>query len=194
VADGDSRDPRLAGLIEAAARGEQKAFDALYAATIGRVYGLALRIVRSREAAEEVAIDVFVQVWHKASTYDAARGSPLAWLLTICRSRALDYLRRADPAEAHPDPASQAADDAPGRSPDPQDLLLACEGQARLRRALATLEPLQRQLIALAFFRGHTHAEIAAQARLPLGTVKTAIRRALRKLRAQLETTDGTPP
>jgi RNA polymerase sigma-70 factor (ECF subfamily) len=170
------------------ARGESQALAALYEAALGRVYGLALRIVRTREAAEEVAIDVFVQAWRTAATYDALRGAPLTWLLTICRSRALDHLRRAEPADPHPDPESLAAADPLARSTDPQDLLLACEGEARLKRALESLTALQRQLIALAFFRGLTHQEIAAHARLPLGSVKTYIRRALAQLRAELGT------
>jgi RNA polymerase sigma-70 factor (ECF subfamily) len=184
----EARDRQLAELIEAMARGESQALATLYEAALGRVYGLALRIVRTREAAEEVAIDVFVQAWRTAATYDALRGAPLTWLLTICRSRALDYLRRAEPADPHPDPESLAAADPLARSTDPQDLLLACEGEARLKRALESLTALQRQLIALAFFRGLTHQEIAAHARLPLGSVKTYIRRALAQLRAELGT------
>ena len=184
----EARDRQLAELIQAMARGESQALAALYEAALGRVYGLALRIVRTREAAEEVAIDVFVQAWRTAATYDALRGAPLTWLLTICRSRALDHLRRAEPADPHPDPESLAAADPLARSTDPQDLLLACEGEARLKRALESLTALQRQLIALAFFRGLTHQEIAAHARLPLGSVKTYIRRALAQLRAELGT------
>lgn len=184
----DMRDRELAALIAAIARGESDARARLYESTLGRVYGLALRIVRTREAAEEVAIDVYVQAWRTAATYDALRGGPVTWLLTICRSRALDYLRRAEPADPHPDPETLKAADAFARSGDPQDLLLACEGEARLKRALGSLSGLQRQLIALAFFRGLTHQEIAAHARLPLGSVKTYIRRALAQLRAELGT------
>ena len=90
--------------IAAVASHDQRALADLYDATVSRVYGLALRIVRSRQAAEEVAADVYVQVWKSAASFDPTRGKPVAWLLTICRSRALDYLRREDPADVHPEP------------------------------------------------------------------------------------------
>jgi len=184
----EERDRQLAMLIGAIARGEDRALEAVYAQTVGRVFGLALRIVRQREAAEEVAIDVYLQVWRTAATFDALRGGPLSWLLTICRSRALDHLRRAGLAARPVEPATLDRGHEPERSDDPQDLLAACEAQARLTRALGSLTALQRQLIALAFFRGLTHQEIAAHARLPLGSVKTYIRRALAQLRAALGT------
>ena len=182
------RDRQLAMLIEAVAKGDSVALEKVYAQTLGRVFGLALRIVRRREAAEEVAVDVYLQVWRTARTFDALRGGPLTWLLTICRSRALDLLRRDDPAIVHPEPEALATTPDARQGEDPLDLLAACEGNARLARALAALTPLQRQLIALAFFRGLTHSEIAAHSRLPLGSVKTYIRRALAQLRAELGT------
>lgn len=180
------RDRELARLIAAVARGDSQALRRLHELTVGRVYGLALRIVRTRESAEEVAIDAFVQVWRTAARYDPSRGAPLAWLLTITRTRALDSLRRAERAVPHPDPAVLEDVDGTDRAEDPQDLLLAVEGHDALLRALQRLSSLQRQLIALAFFRGLTHQEIAAHARLPLGSVKTYIRRALAQLRAEL--------
>jgi RNA polymerase sigma-70 factor (ECF subfamily) len=185
----EDRDRQLAALIEAIARGESPALEKLYGETLGRVYGLALRIVRRREIAEEVVVDVYLQVWRTAARFDPLRGSPLAWLLTICRSRALDGLRREDPALVHPEPEVLGTRGGEERGDDPRDLLAACEGSERLERALASLGGLQRQLIALAFFRGLTHREIAAQSRLPLGSVKTYIRRALAQLRAELGTT-----
>ncbi len=182
------RNRQLALLIAAIAEGNAAALQKLHDATLGRVYGLALRIVRTREAAEEVAIDTFLQVWRTAPTYDRMRGGPLTWLLTICRSRALDYLRRAEPADPHPDPETLRSAEALSGGDDPQDLLVAVEGRSALLRALEQLSALQRQLIALAFFRGLTHQEIAARERLPLGSVKTYIRRALAQLRTHLGT------
>ena len=158
---------------------------ALYDATIGRVYSLALRITRKPEAAEEVVADVYLQVWRKAATYDAARGRALTWLLTICHSRALDQLRRKDEADAHPDPDTLRPDLADGRN-DPLDILQALENQSAIYSALQTLNPIQRQLIALAFFKGLSHQETADQSGLPLGTVKTHIRHALAQLRQTL--------
>jgi RNA polymerase sigma factor (sigma-70 family) len=184
---GNRNDQALAAAIASIAKGDERALEALYDETVGRVFGLALRIVRNRESAEEVTEDVFIQVWRSAATFDAARGAPIAWLLTICRSRALDHLRRAEPALAHPDPQSlREAVDAE-HDDDPQNLLAAARDHALLKRALESLTPQQRQLLALAFFRGFTHQEIAAHSGLPLGSVKTWIRRALAVLRKELE-------
>ena len=185
-----ARDRRLGDALAGVARGETRALEQLYRETVGRVYGIAIRIVRAHEAAEEVAEDVYVQVWRTASRFDPARGSPIAWLLTIARSRALDYLRRDEPAFPHPDPQSLAGPDEAGGGGNPQDLLLACEAQGEVARALARLDPRARQLLALAFFRGLSHQEIALHAGLPLGTVKTHIRRALATLRETLAAAD----
>lgn len=173
------------GLLAAIARQDEAALAVLYDATISRVYGLALRITRKPEAAEEVVADVYHQVWRKAAAYDAARGRALTWLLTICYSRALDQLRRKDEAESHPDPETLrpalAEDDS-----DPLDILQAIENQSAIHAALQNLKPLQRQLIALAFFKGLSHQETAEQSGLPLGSVKTHIRHALAQLRQAL--------
>lgn len=173
------------GLLAAIVRQDEPALAALYDATIGRVYSLALRITRKPEAAEEVVADVYLQVWRKAATYDAARGRALTWLLTICHSRALDQLRRKDEADAHPDPDTLRPDLADGGN-DPLDILQALENQSAIYSALQTLNPIQRQLIALAFFKGLSHQETADQSGLPLGTVKTHIRHALAQLRQTL--------
>jgi RNA polymerase sigma-70 factor (ECF subfamily) len=170
--------------LAAMARRDEAALAAFYDATVGRVYGLALRITRQPESAAEVASDVYLQVWRRADRYDATRGMVLTWLMTICRTRALDHLRRADEAETHPEPEALRAE-APEQT-SAQDLLSAVQEHAALHAALAKLEPVQRQLIALAFFRGMSHQEIAAHARLPLGTVKTYIRKALAVMREHL--------
>ena len=174
----------LVDLLHGIAGGEQRALARLHELTIGRVYGLALRIVRKPEAAEEIAGDVYLQVWKSASSFTEERGHPLAWLMVITRSRALDHLRRADDAESHPDPESlahYALDEN-----DPHNLLAATQSNAALRAALADLSPMQRQLLALAFFRGMSHSDIAGHMRMPLGTVKTHVRRALAALHAAL--------
>jgi RNA polymerase sigma factor (sigma-70 family) len=181
----DADEPFLRSCIAAVGRGDEAAFGALYDATLGRVYGLALRITRNAQSAEEVAEDAYWQVWRQALRFDPARGNAMAWLLTIVRSRALDSLRRDDEATAHPEPETLIAADAAPEG-DPQDLLAATQRDRALHAALATLEPLPRQLLALAFFRGLTHEEIAAQTVLPLGTVKSHIRRALTTLKGRL--------
>lgn len=176
---------RLRGWIKQISRGDEQALGQLYDATLGRVYGLALRITRNRQAAEEVAEDVYWQVWRQALRFDAARGNALTWLLTITRSRALDSLRRDDEADSHPEPETLIAAEV-SKEGDPQDLLEATQRDHRLHAALAQLEALPRQLVALAFFRGLTHEEIASQTELPLGTVKSHIRRALAALKCVL--------
>ena len=169
------------------AAGEQRALERFYRLTIGRVFGLALRIVRNRATAEEVAEDVYVQVWHTAATYDPLRCTPLGWALVICRSRAIDTLRRADKAIVDPDP-TERLDAVAQLVPGLQDLLQATQEHAALHAALTRLQPVQRQILGLAFFRGLTHTEIAATTHLPLGTIKSHVRRALAVLREELGT------
>jgi RNA polymerase sigma-70 factor (ECF subfamily) len=180
------RESRLRAAILGMARREEPALRTLYDATVSRVYGLALRITRTAASAEDVVAEVYHQSWRDAARFDPTRGSALTWLLTMCRSRAIDHLRRRDEAELHEDPESLTeapSDDAR----DPQNLLLAVERDGALYSALEALTPVQRQMVALAFFRGLSHQEIADHSRIPLGTVKTHIRKALEVLRGALE-------
>ena len=174
----------LRDCIARVVRQDQQALAELYETMAGRVYGLALRITRQVQTAEEVTEDCFWQVWRQAPRFDPARGAAVAWIMTIARSRALDALRRADTAEPLGEDRLATIEAEDGS--DPQDLLDAVEKQHRLHAALRDLEPLPRQLVALAFFRGLSHEEIAGQMGLPLGTVKSHIRRALLRLRELL--------
>lgn len=162
--------------------GDQRALASFYDATVSRVYGLALRITQNAAAAEDVVAEVYIQVWRAADQYDPTRGPVLAWMLVMCRSRALDYLRRLESAVSMAEPEvlleHTALDGA-----NPQDLFLASEQNTILRQALNGLAPIQRQLLALAFFRGLSHQEIAEQTALPLGTIKSHIRRGLTVMR-----------
>ncbi len=181
-----SAEAQMQTWIIAVAEHDEQALAQLYEATLSRVYGLALRITRNPQAAEEVSEDVYWQVWREAPRFDSQRGNVIAWLLMIARSRALDYLRKADSALLCEAPEllliDKSADDG-----DPQDLLSATQENLLLNQALQQLDPIQRQLIAMAFFRGLTHEEITAFTGMALGTVKSHIRRALRQLRDVLE-------
>jgi RNA polymerase sigma-70 factor (ECF subfamily) len=185
VAENTRVGPDLRALLVRAAAGEQEAFTRLYDATSGAVYGLALRILRDSAEAEEVALDVFLQVWRDAGRYDPARGSPLTWLLLLTRSRAIDRLRARGPvrrAETALDEGDGPADAAHG----PGEASWVAQQGAIVRRALAELPVEQRLAIELAFFEGLTHVEISERLSLPVGTTKTRIRLGMTKLREAL--------
>lgn len=165
---------------------DEAALGEIYDATASRVYALALRITGQSQAAEEVVSDVYFQIWQQAQRYDPARGTVLTWLLTICRSRALDSLRRRELAETHAQPQDLQPDQFCEQR-DPLELLLIVEQNSSLHRALATLNKTQRMLLALAFFKGLTHQEIAAHIGMPLGSVKTSLRKAVQVLKALLQ-------
>jgi RNA polymerase sigma-70 factor (ECF subfamily) len=181
---------QLQAWIQRVTRQDEAAFAALYEACVGRVYSIALRITRNAAQAEEVTEDTFWQTWREAPRFDPTRGTALAWILTIARSRALDSLRARDPAELVED--VEALHEArSGHDASPLDLLGAMQSDHALHHALSQLEAQPRQLIALAFFKGLTHDEIAAQTGMPLGTVKSHIRRGLTTLKTLLGDSAG---
>ena len=175
-------DGLLRDCLEAICEQDQKALARFYDLTVSRVYSVALRIVRNDDIAEEVVLDVYMQIWRDAARYDDSRGRVLGWVLIIARSRALDLLRRQDEAFSHPDPYDLVAEPETGQR-GPQDLLEGTQSNTALHAAMEQLTPLQRQLLSLAFFRGLTHSEIVEHSGIPLGSVKTHIRRALSVLR-----------
>jgi len=178
-------DAQLLEWIDAIVDHDERALTALYDATLSRVYGIVHRLVRKAALAEEVVEDTYFQVWRQAVRFDPARGRPLTWLLGMARSRAIDTLRR----EARFQHDSLDADEmaaAEDATPAADDLLDVARGHADLHRALMLLQAQPRQLVALAFLRGLSHEEIAVETQLPLGTVKSQIRRALVTLRQLL--------
>ncbi|ATG89787.1 sigma-70 family RNA polymerase sigma factor [Methylomonas koyamae] len=172
---------QLQSWIAAIVDQDQSALERLYDCLVEQVYGLALRITGRAQIAEEVAQDTFWQVWRQAPRFDPARGSVRAWVMTMARSRALDALRQLDSKQTELEEETLAALAAPAAQ-RPADLLGAVQQGHLLHAALAQLEPLPRQLLALAFFRGLSHDEIAESCGLPLGTVKSHIRRALQSM------------
>lgn len=175
----------LAALLGGVARGDQSALAHLYEQTSSLVYGLASRILGDPFAAEDVTIEVYTQIFRRASTYDRGRGTPLAWLLMLARSRAIDRLRADAQRRQREQPLEMAAE---ARSPaaDPEEVSAAAEMRRLVRAALAALTLEQRQVIEIAYYSGLSHSEIAARVGQPLGTVKTRIRTGMILLRDHL--------
>lgn len=178
-------EPQLAAWIEAIASQDERALAFLYDATFARVYGLVQRIVRDAALAEEVVEDAYFQVWRQAARFDPARGRALTWLLAMARSRAIDALRR-EARFAHDALDDEGQLETASTQPPQDELLDLARHCADLHQALLLLGAQPRQLVLLSFFRGLSHEEIAEQMALPLGTVKSQIRRALLALRGAL--------
>jgi RNA polymerase sigma-70 factor (ECF subfamily) len=176
-------DAELVKWIAQVCERDEKALAALYDVLVSKVYGLVLRIVGQRQLAEEVTEDVFWQIWRQAPRFDVERGSPRAWVMTMARSRALDALRRLKSVSTF---ESELVGEEESMEQNPIDLLVAVEQNTHLHQALGKIEALPRQLVSLAFFKGLSHEEIASHTGLPLGTVKSHIRRALLRLRELL--------
>ena len=179
------REEALAALVARAAGGDQMALAALYDETSALVYGLALRILRDQYAAEDVTIDVYAQVYRQVSSYDASRGTPSAWLLTLTRSRAIDRLRQEAQRREREEPL-EATTRLPALTDGPEECSATTELRRLVQRALALLTPEQRQVIELAYYSGLSHNEIATKLGQPLGTVKTRIRTGMLLLREDL--------
>jgi RNA polymerase sigma-70 factor (ECF subfamily) len=173
-----------ATLIKRVASGDQSALTALYDGTNRLAYGLVLRVLQDTAAAEEVLLDVYMQVWRQAALYDERRGTPLAWLLTIARSRAIDRLRSGKSDKQRHEPIECA--DRLAHTADVADAAVVAETQTLVRAALNSLAPEQKEVIELAYYLGLTHTEIAARLGQPLGTVKTRTRLGMIKLRETL--------
>src|ERR1700730_18576539 len=172
-----------ATLVQSIAADDQLALHALYEMAHRIVFALIMRITANRETAEELTIDVFHDVWRRASRYDAANGTVLGWIINQARSRAIDRLRFESRKKRSHGSDVQPLDEA---AADPHDVLELREQGESLRAALAVLTPDERQAIEATFFAGLTHAEAAARLNQPLGTIKTRIRSGLHKLRHAL--------
>jgi RNA polymerase sigma-70 factor, ECF subfamily len=184
----------LGQLLARCGLGDRAAFARLYERTSGHLFAVVLRIQRDRAHAEDLLQEIYVSVWKAAATFDAARSQPLTWLTHIARNRAIDSLRRAQTQprtetlsvaddEDRPDPVDAIESPAPG----PLDLLAQASDRRQLAQCIERLTPPQRQSVALAFFDGLSHAEVADHLQLPLGTVKSWVRRALMTLKGCLE-------
>lgn len=180
-------DQELIGLIAETAGGSEQAFGRLYDRTSAFVHGLAIRVLDDAAAAEEVTLDVYMQVWKQARAFDYTRGKPIVWLTMLARSRAIDRLRSGrkeregrrelKEVEENPDPTGA----------DPESTCVQSQERELVCRALRSLAPEQREVIELAYFGGFTHSEIADQTGQPLGTVKTRARLGMMRLRDWLQ-------
>ncbi len=171
--------------LEALARGEESALAALYDAFAAPVFNLCVRMLRDRGAAEDLLQDVFLEAWRRAERYDAGRGNVLSWLLCMTRSRALDRLR----AEKSRQRRERAVGIRMTPAVEPLAHASLQEEGERVRAAFATLPEARRRCLELAYFEGLSQSEIAARLALPLGTVKTHVRKGLQRLRVELGAT-----
>jgi len=195
--DWSDRSLELSRLLARAGLGDRAAFATLYEQTSSHLLGVVLRIQRDRAQAEDILQEVYVNVWRAAQSFDAAQSQPLTWLTSIARNRAIDSLRRtntqprlqtnfgsfANDDNEDSDVYDTVASDAPG----PLDLLSRASDARALASCMDGLSAQQRQSVALAFFDGLSHAEVADSMRQPLGTVKSWVRRALASLKGCLE-------
>jgi RNA polymerase sigma-70 factor, ECF subfamily len=184
-----TQDEQLAALLAAAASGDARAFEAFYNATSRRALGLVRRIAGDMHA-EDILSDCYFQAWRNASHFDPQRGSALAWLLTMARTRALDRMRQETLRHGGlPGAPEFDADSTEGAAEaNPEKLLESTQAESRLHAALACLSANERWVLSLAFFRDCSQSEIATFTGMPLGTVKSLVTRAQHKLRESLAT------
>ena len=181
----NTRDQDWAALIRRVADGDQSALTTLYDATSRFVFGLILRVVGDRATAEEVLLDVYTQAWRQAASYDEQRGAPLAWLMTIARTRGIDRLRSGRYERHNKEPLESMGDVTATTSSPEEDSVIA-ERRGLVHSALDALSTEQREVIELAYYSGLSHSEIALRLGQPLGTVKTRTRLGMMKLREML--------
>jgi RNA polymerase sigma-70 factor (ECF subfamily) len=183
-------DPELlAHWLNATARGDRQAFQALYKAASPHLYAVVLRMLRQRDVAQDVLQDCFVRIWQNAASYAPERGAPMTWMMSIARYRALDVIRRRKPEqsldEEHDE--DENADDDSDLDKGPLTESITKEGMDSLQECLDTLQDVQRESVLMAYYEGYTHHEMAAKLDKPLGTVKSWVRRGLQRLRECLD-------
>ena len=181
----ESPDSQLIALLDRVALADESALKELYDLTSSKLYGVAVRVVSNREWAEDVLQEAYLNIWKIAGNYKATLSPPMAWMGLVVRSRGLDFLRRrtSDRADHVQELDEVISDTVAGDSPNPMDTTQASEQAWALHQCLSQLENKQREVVSLAYLRDLSHSELAQQLKLPLGTVKTWIRRGLDQLR-----------
>ncbi|SEN08578.1 RNA polymerase sigma-70 factor, ECF subfamily [Duganella sp. CF517] len=188
---------RLVDLLQRVSLQDHAAFKQLYDLTSAHLYGVAMRFVRQRELADEILQDAFINVWQQAGSYAATLSTPMTWLITIVRNKSLDRLRK---GKLESDNTSSFEDNSPDQyqeevmeHADPHDLFAAATEKIEVTRCLSQLDAPQRQSLALAYYNGLSHSELAEQLQVPLGTAKAWIRRGLDRLKKCLEQASLAP-
>jgi len=177
----------LESLVTAMAAGDASALSSIYERTVSQVFAIARCMLRSREDAEEIVCDVYTHAWATAKNYDPCRGSVMAWLAIMARNRSVDRLRQRRDLISLDDRANAGLAESLGCGvAGPEEILASFQSGSAVHAALAALSPLRRRLLGLAFFQDLSHQEIAAAVGMPLGTVKSHVRRALAALQAAL--------
>ena len=180
---------RVAALLSRIAMGDQVAFAEFYEVTSSHLYGVALRILKDPPAAEEILQEAYVNVWHHAGSYEVAKSQPMTWLTSIVRNRCLDQLRRreVETVTLTSDDDDAPEYDLPSETMTPAEMLLAGAEARSVRDCVDALDAGPKQAIALAFYQGMSHSELAKHLHEPLGTVKSWVRRGLERLKSCLE-------
>ena len=175
-----SKPTELERLMSAVAAGDRDAFAALYRATSAKLYGVALRILRRQDLAEEVVQEAYVKIWHSAGQFNPALSSPITWMASIARNRAIDVVRKRSESSLEDEPSAMevAAD-----SPDPLARREMTEELKRLLECVGRLEPDRQKLVLLAYYNGWSREQLAAKFETPVNTVKTWLRRSMMDIR-----------
>ena len=178
-------DATLIALIDRIALADEKALRELYELASRKLYGVAVRVVSNRDWAEDVLQEAFINIWRIAGHYKSTLSPPMAWMALVVRSRGLDFLRRrtSERADRMQELDDVISDTVAGDSPNPMDTAQASEQAKALYNCLSLLDNKQREVVRMAYMRDMSHNELAEQLKLPLGTVKTWIRRGLEQLR-----------
>lgn len=180
----------LRDLLTSASTGDRAAFTRLYDLTSSRIYGLAVRVVRDREYAEEVVQEAYLQYWQKAGEYHPARGSVITWMMTIAHRRAVDRVRSEQLQQDRMSAYGAASVETPRNIP--LEVVVRADEARTLRACLGQLTDLQRSCIEMSYFGGLTYPEVAQRTDTPLPTIKSRIRDGLRRLRSCLRTQEDS--
>ncbi len=178
-----SASPEISALLARIAAGDRQAFRQLYAATSAKLYGVVLRIVKRRDITDEVLQEVYVRIWNNARSFDASRASPITWMATIARNRALDEVRKVRPVSLEERPEAQEVSDPQPLASERMEL---AEEHKRLLDCLGTLDPQRREIVKLAYLEGRSREELGEMFGAPVATIKTWLHRSLKQLKGCL--------